>query len=134
MFKKNINVMYNLVDKTASSLLFQRVDAVTVPALRGVRDKEVRVIKCNGVSPLHTVQKPPVYTLPSADYMSQVVVLGESPLSLQLLLILSSCSSVLTVPHSLRMRCRLTFSPLVAVQYPPPTNPPFLAYKNYIHF
>ncbi|XP_054277860.1 sodium channel protein 60E-like [Macrosteles quadrilineatus] len=40
------------------------------------REKEVKVIKCNGVSPLH-LQKPPVYTLPSADYMSQVVVLDD---------------------------------------------------------
>lgn len=100
MFKKYINVMYNFVDKTALYLLFQRVDAVTVPALRGVRDKEVRVIKCNGVSPLHTVQKPPVYTLPSADYMSQVVVLGE--LSIQRHLVSSCCSySLLAHPSYL---------------------------------
>ncbi|XP_046661373.1 sodium channel protein 60E-like [Homalodisca vitripennis] len=59
------------------SLGQQKVDPVTVPPLPTHREKEVKVIKCNGVSPLHTVQKPPVYTLPSADYMSQVVVLDD---------------------------------------------------------
>ncbi|KAG8310964.1 Sodium channel protein 60E [Homalodisca vitripennis] len=66
------------------SLGQQKVDPVTVPPLPTHREKEVKVIKCNGVSPLHTVQKPPVYTLPSADYMSQVVVLVSQEHSIQL--------------------------------------------------
>ncbi|RZF45624.1 hypothetical protein LSTR_LSTR010575, partial [Laodelphax striatellus] len=50
--------------------LLQRLDAV-----RTQREKEIKVMKCNGVSPLQGAQNP-VYTLPP-DYLSQVVVLDD---------------------------------------------------------
>lgn len=51
-------------------LLLQRVEPVTV----ALSSKEIRVIKCNGVSPGQGSQKH-MYTLPS-DYLSHIVVLG----------------------------------------------------------
>ncbi|PSN31689.1 hypothetical protein C0J52_21915, partial [Blattella germanica] len=51
----------------------QRVEPVTV----ALSSKEIRVIKCNGVSPGHGTQKH-LYTLPS-DYLSHIVVLDDLP-------------------------------------------------------
>ncbi|XP_069701010.1 sodium channel protein 60E-like isoform X2 [Periplaneta americana] len=51
----------------------QRVEPVTV----ALSSKEIRVIKCNGVSPGHATQKH-LYTLPS-DYLSHIVVLDDLP-------------------------------------------------------
>nr|AAK01090.1 putative BSC1 sodium channel protein [Blattella germanica] len=51
----------------------QRVEPVTV----ALSSKEIRVIKCNGVSPGHGTQKH-LYTLPS-DYLSHIVVLNDLP-------------------------------------------------------
>lgn len=46
------------------------------PVTVALRAKEVRVIKCNGVSPSHGTKQQHMYTLP-ADYLSHIVVLGE---------------------------------------------------------
>jgi hypothetical protein len=44
------------------------------PVTVALTSKQIRVIKCNGVSPGQGMQKH-MYTLPS-DYLSQIVVLG----------------------------------------------------------
>jgi hypothetical protein len=51
----------------------QRMEPVTI----ALTSKEIRVIKCNGVSPAQGMQKH-MYTLPS-DYLSHIVVLDDLP-------------------------------------------------------
>jgi hypothetical protein len=60
----------HILNLTYVVLLLQRMEPVTV----ALSSKEIRVIKCNGVSPGQGTQKH-TYTLPS-EYLSHIVVLG----------------------------------------------------------
>ncbi|XP_033606691.1 sodium channel protein 60E isoform X3 [Cryptotermes secundus] len=60
-------------DVTQIPNVVQRMEPVTV----ALSSKEIRVIKCNGVSPGQGTQKH-MYTLPS-DYLSHIVVLDDLP-------------------------------------------------------
>ncbi|KAJ8882640.1 hypothetical protein PR048_014452 [Dryococelus australis] len=63
------------VSSIVGTAIEQRVEPVTVT----LGANEIRVIKCNGVSPGQGGNKQHMYTLPS-DYLSHIVVLGESSL------------------------------------------------------
>lgn len=75
----------HILNLTYVILLLQRMEPVTV----ALSSKEIRVIKCNGVSPGQGTQKH-MYTLPS-DYLSHIVVLG-----IQLCIVMSKVLCILT--------------------------------------